>query len=462
MLFLFGSALLLISMQLRCVPLDSDRMDVWRNDASIGKAYESWMHFSILARFPVVFAGVAGIFISFWPGKNPTRRILCLVSLPALGGILALCIRFLSVTNDLAFPFQSVLQRGAHNETWGLHALWTLGPALHMSLLGLGMVLLFLSRLWLGIADLPLSLAEATSAEVANDESTQWSRTKVLMFISIAGTTALSASSYFIVQAVFRPLSPFMSLPISSAVWHISLAIPTALLAGIAAWAAGEKRRSEFKKFIAFPRTPVGLLGIVFAAGAYGVPNLLVYLRDRIHWAIFEFGQFSPPIVASYFRIPDLYFLWYTLGAFFEEIIWRGYLQPRFVRRFGLTRGIFLLGLVWSAFHFFGDFQGAKEDYQVLVTLFSRLGLCLTLSYVFAWLTLKSGSIWPAGIAHGLHNVIAFSSSPSHEYLGLFWARILVIVYYGVLAVMLFKFWPPVVEQDVAAPLPELGTEPAI
>jgi membrane protease YdiL (CAAX protease family) len=33
------------------------------------------------------------------------------------------------------------------------------------------------------------------------------------------------------------------------------------------------------------------------------------------------------------------------------------------------------------------------------------LATCLALGFVFGWLTLHAGSIWPAVIAHGLYNV---------------------------------------------------------
>src|SRR5207245_10030943 len=109
------------------------------------------------------------------------------------------------------------------------------------------------------------------------------------------------------------------------------------------------------------------------------VANLDSYLSERIQSAAFELWKFSPPIFASYFRFPDPYYFWFLFAAAFEEIIWRGYLQPRFVQRFGVIRGVFLLGLAWSAFHFLGDFQKTTEDYQVLLRLTSRLGLCIAM-----------------------------------------------------------------------------------
>ena len=163
------------------------------------------------------------------------------------------------------------------------------------------------------------------------------------------------------------------------------------------------------RQFTRLPETKFGLLGVIFPIAINLIPNLIAYLSERIHWAIFEFCRFSPPIFASYFHIPSSYYFWYLFAAGFEEVIWRGYLQPRFVQRFGLIRGILLLGLAWSAFHFLSDFQTTTHDYELLLRLTSRLSLCIAMSYVLGWLTLRSGSIWPAAVAHGLHNVWMFS-----------------------------------------------------
>lgn len=39
------------------------------------------------------------------------------------------------------------------------------------------------------------------------------------------------------------------------------------------------------------------------------------------------------------------------LGAFLEEIGWRGFLQPLFVRRFGAITGAVFVGVIWAFWH---------------------------------------------------------------------------------------------------------------
>ena len=116
-------------------------------DDPVAKIRQSWQVFSFWARLPLLFAGGAGLFLCFWSGKHPVRRILILVCLPAIGGISVLCARFLYISRDLTFPFESVLQKGQRNEAWAIKTLWGLGPALHMGILGTVLVLVFVSRL---------------------------------------------------------------------------------------------------------------------------------------------------------------------------------------------------------------------------------------------------------------------------------------------------------------------------
>lgn len=95
------------------------------------------------------------------------------------------------------------------------------------------------------------------------------------------------------------------------------------------------------------------------------------------------------------------------LFALGEEIGWRGYLVPRLARLYSFPKVALISGIIWSVWHYpatiLGDYnQGADVYYSLL---------CFTLgataeSFAYAWLTLKSRSLWPAVIMHGVHNVL--------------------------------------------------------
>jgi membrane protease YdiL (CAAX protease family) len=80
-----------------------------------------------------------------------------------------------------------------------------------------------------------------------------------------------------------------------------------------------------------------------------------------------------------------------VLGPIAEEIFFRGYVLPGLIKRFGLARSLLLSSLLFGLFHI---------DPGAIVPTFA-LGLTL------GWVYLKTGSIWPAIFAHGLHNTMA-------------------------------------------------------
>jgi hypothetical protein len=86
--------------------------------------------------------------------------------------------------------------------------------------------------------------------------------------------------------------------------------------------------------------------------------------------------------------------------------------------------------------------------------------MCLVLNYVLAWLTLRFSSVLPAALAHAFYNVLVFSEFdppfPGKNALRLgLWA---------ILAWVLFRYWPPQIEQDAAqeSATPTPSPEPAI
>src|SRR5262249_10043007 len=135
--------------------------------------------------------------------------------------------------------------------------------------------------------------------------------------------------------------------------------------------------------------------------------------------------------------------------------IFRGLLQKRFIQRYGMYRGIFFVGMVWAAFHFFSDFSFTRAtDLMVLEHFAMRMFMCLTLSFVLGWLSLRSRSVIPAVIAHALYNVLGFSGF-GPPFLG---KEIVRVGLWAVLAYALFRYWPVSAEDspEPASEVPEL------
>jgi uncharacterized protein len=90
-----------------------------------------------------------------------------------------------------------------------------------------------------------------------------------------------------------------------------------------------------------------------------------------------------------------------------EEIGWRGFLTPEMTRAYGFTRGTFFTGAIWACWHLpillFADYN-AGTPWWFGMPCFAVM--VISIAFVFAWLRLRSGSVWPAAILHGSHNVL--------------------------------------------------------
>ena len=98
-----------------------------------------------------------------------------------------------------------------------------------------------------------------------------------------------------------------------------------------------------------------------------------------------------------------------------EEFMWRGYLTPRF-QALGLNNftNHMLTALIWGLWHvpywlFFLGIDGISSYTSLGMTWFIVLGFIglFPTSLVFGELRLKTGSIWPAYLAHNITNAIS-------------------------------------------------------
>jgi membrane protease YdiL (CAAX protease family) len=93
-----------------------------------------------------------------------------------------------------------------------------------------------------------------------------------------------------------------------------------------------------------------------------------------------------------------------------EEIGWRGLLVPELARITTFTTTALLTGIIWAVWHYpaivFADYHSsAPRWFDLLSITISVFGM----SVFTAWLRLKTGSIWPAVLWHGNHNLLVQS-----------------------------------------------------
>lgn len=118
-------------------------------------------------------------------------------------------------------------------------------------------------------------------------------------------------------------------------------------------------------------------LAEIVTATALGAPDALAAL--------------TPSALVSY---PAAYAVHFFFGPLFEESGWRGFALPRIQHRFGPTRGTLLLGLLWSAWHFFlyAGVWFADGFTAGLVGLVVFTVTTTAMTVIFTWLSNNTGA----------------------------------------------------------------------
>jgi membrane protease YdiL (CAAX protease family) len=148
---------------------------------------------------------------------------------------------------------------------------------------------------------------------------------------------------------------------------------------------------------------PVYLVVWATGLGGFGSADFVRQTREQFGWT-----NFSPGLTITVFVLFTA-----TLGlvgklsrALGEEIGWRGFVVPELTKVVSFPAVATISGLMWAVYHYpillFADYNAGGPSWFSLT--------CFTLmvvadSFILAWLTLRSGSLWPAAILHGSHNL---------------------------------------------------------
>ncbi|WP_349827036.1 CPBP family intramembrane glutamic endopeptidase [Brevibacterium litoralis] len=98
-----------------------------------------------------------------------------------------------------------------------------------------------------------------------------------------------------------------------------------------------------------------------------------------------------------------------TIPAAGEEIGWRGWLLPRLLP-LGTVPAILVSGIAWGFWH--APLILLGYNYPLApgwLGVLAMTGMCTVVGAVFAWLRIRSESVWPAALAHGSLNAAAGS-----------------------------------------------------
>lgn len=97
-----------------------------------------------------------------------------------------------------------------------------------------------------------------------------------------------------------------------------------------------------------------------------------------------------------------------SFAALGEEGGWRAYMMPKLIKLMGMKKAIIVGGIIWGVWHapitcaghnFGTDYPGYPYLGIVVMCIF-----CTTMGILLTFVTIKSGSIWPAAILHAVNN----------------------------------------------------------
>ena len=133
------------------------------------------------------------------------------------------------------------------------------------------------------------------------------------------------------------------------------------------------------------------------------------------------------------------------LSATGEELGWRGFLVPTLARRMSFTRVSIVSGAIWAVWHMpliiFADYNGGTPTWYSILCF---TVMVVSLGFPFAWLRLRSKSVWPAAVLHASHNLfvqaffdrVTQDTGPTRWLTGEFGAGLAITV-----AITAFVFW---------------------
>jgi membrane protease YdiL (CAAX protease family) len=96
-----------------------------------------------------------------------------------------------------------------------------------------------------------------------------------------------------------------------------------------------------------------------------------------------------------------------AIPALGEEWGWRGWLLPRLLTSNGVLTSLLLSGAVWGVWHAPLTLLGYNYPRLGSWAALTFIGFCVLAGVLFGWLRLRTGSVWPAVVAHGSLNAVA-------------------------------------------------------
>lgn len=146
------------------------------------------------------------------------------------------------------------------------------------------------------------------------------------------------------------------------------------------------------------------------------LPVIYATLGDVIIWLscpeAFVITDVRPFVTITYPLLAVVSGVVLSFAALGEELGWRGYMMPKLIELIGMPKAIITGGIIWGLWH--APLTCVGHNYGMDYPGFPYVGIilmclmCMALGTVLTYVTIKTGSIWPAAFMHAINN-----SSPS-------------------------------------------------
>jgi membrane protease YdiL (CAAX protease family) len=168
-------------------------------------------------------------------------------------------------------------------------------------------------------------------------------------------------------------------------------------------WSWG-KSRYEFACYLIPLAYGLTIYGFVWLTGIGGFYDSKFVERFSQAFAL---GRMRPSVsIALYFAFTATITVIKDFATVIgEEIGWRGFLVPELAKRYNFATTAIISGLIWALWHYpiflLADGYNGGTPVWYYLPLFTLL--LPLMSFIWTWMRLKSGSLWPGVVLHAAH-----------------------------------------------------------
>ena len=223
-------------------------------------------------------------------------------------------------------------------------------------------------------------------------------------YMTVLGTTFIMI--IMSLMSIIFHIKPLELGGVSVDIWYTALSVVImigSIVAYILFWTCGKEQRIN----AGLQRSSIGwgiVLILVFVVMLFAREFIFAYLSDlsehtNTHLNFLIDALKERNTIITIITLPFSFFV--TWIAFFgEEYGWRYYLQPILQNKFGLRRGVLILGVAWGIWHLGLDFMFYTSVEAGPIYLILQIITCISLGIFFGYAYMKTRNIWALSLMH--------------------------------------------------------------